>query len=85
MMNVDQKLKELIANVATQDVDISSINEETLLTNNLGYDSVQIIELIVELENEFNIEIEDDDLEIENLTVYSKLYEMVERKTKDEA
>lgn len=84
-MNVDQKLKELIANVATQDVDISSINEETLLTNNLGYDSVQIIELIVELENEFNIEIEDDDLEIENLTVYSKLYEMVERKTKDEA
>ena len=84
-MNVDQKLRELIAKVATQDVDIDSINEDTLLTNDLGYDSVQLIELIVELENDFDIEIDDDDLEIENLTVYSKLHEMMERKTKEDA
>jgi acyl carrier protein len=81
-MNNDQRLKEIIAKVATQDVDAGNINEEIILTSDLGYDSVQIIELIVELENEFNIEIDDDDLEIENLTVYCKLYEMIERKTK---
>ena len=83
-MNIEQKLKKLIANIATQDVDANNINEETLLTNDLGYDSVQIIELIVELENEFSIEIDDDDLEIENLTVYRKLHEMVVRKAKED-
>lgn len=82
-MNIEKRLKELISKVATQDVNPDSINEETILTKYLGYDSVQIIELIVELENEFNIEIEDDDLEIENLTVYSKLYDMIKRKTKE--
>ena len=81
-MNVEQTLKELIVRVAMKDVDVNSINEKTILTNDLGYDSVQIIELIVELENEFNIEIEDDDLEIENLTIYRKLHEIVERKMK---
>ena len=83
MMNIEQKLKNIIAKVATQDVDAGNITEETILTSDLGYDSVQIIELIVELENEFNIEIDDDDLEIENLTIYNKLHEMIERKTKE--
>jgi acyl carrier protein len=82
-MNIEKRLKELIAKIARQDVNPDSINEETILTKCLGYDSIQIIELIVELENEFNIEIEDDDLEIENLTVYGKLYDMVKRKTKE--
>jgi len=82
-MNIEQRLKNIVSNVATQDVDIDAINEKTILTNDLGYDSVQIIELIVELENEFEIEIEDEDLEIERLTVYSNLLEMIERKTKD--
>ena len=82
-MNINQRLKELIVNVATNDIDVDNINEKTILTTDLGYDSVQIIGLIVELENEFHIEIEDDDLEIENLTVFIKLLEMIERKTKE--
>lgn len=79
-MRVEEKLKEVIANIAMQDVDVISINEETNLINDLGYDSVQIIELIVQLEMEFDIEIEDDDLDIENLIVYSGLYKTIERK-----
>jgi len=51
-----------------------------VLTDDLGYDSIQIIELIVELESEFKIEIDDDDLEIENLIIYGKLHKMIERK-----
>lgn len=82
-MSIEQKLKDIIANVATQDIDTSAISEKTILTNDLGFDSVQIIELIVALENEFSIEIDDDDLEIENLTTYRKLHEMIERKTKE--
>lgn len=80
-MNIDQKLKKLIADVAIKDVVIENIYEDTILTNDLGYDSVQIIELIVELENEFKIEIDDDDLDIEILSVYSKLRTMIINKT----
>lgn len=82
-MRTEEKLKELIVNIAMQDVDAISINEETNLINDLGYDSVQIIELIVQLEMEFDIEMEDDDLDIENLIVYSRLYKTIERKIKN--
>ena len=83
-MNIDKKLKSIIITIAThvaQDVDENLINENTILTSELGYDSVQIIELIVALEDEFNIEIDDDDLDIENLTNYGNLYEMICKKT----
>ena len=75
-MIIDQKLKETIVKITTRDIDIV----ETILTDDLGYDSIQIIELIVELESEFKIEIDDDDLEIENLIIYGKLHKMIERK-----
>lgn len=79
-MDIAQRLKEIIIKITMQDINIDNINASTILTTDLGYNSVQIIELIVELENEFNIEIDDDDLDIENLTVFNKLHEMVRRK-----
>ena len=83
-MNIDKKLKSIIRNVANQDVDIELINANTVLTQDLKYDSIQLIELIVELEVQFEIEIDDDDLDIENLTIYKNLYEMINRKLKIE-
>lgn len=82
-MDIEKKLKELIVDVATQDVNINSINQNTSLTNDLGYDSVQIIRLIIEVESEFNIAIEDEDLEVENLINYYNLRNMIERKIGD--
>lgn len=84
-MDIHEKLKAIISEVATRAVDDVKIIDETVLTSDLGFDSVQIISLIVELESQFNIEIDDDDLDIEKLTVYSSLYNMVTNKlgTKD--
>lgn len=79
-MDIDLKLKNIIANIANKEVDIVSINDETTLTNDLEFNSLEIIELIVELESQFKIEIEDDDLEIEKLSVYKLLFEMVKGK-----
>ncbi|WP_440199200.1 acyl carrier protein [Anaerocolumna jejuensis] len=79
-MNINETLKEVIVGIATQYVNKEEINEETILTTDLGFDSVQVITLIVELESVFKIEIEDYDLEIENLIVYKKLYKMIENK-----
>lgn len=76
-MNFEQKLKNIIANISMYDIEI---NENTILTTDLGFDSVHIIELIVEIENEFNIEIDNDDLDIDNITVYGRLYNMIREK-----
>ena len=81
-MDVNKKLKEIIVNVALRQIETASINDETVLTSDLGFDSVQIITLIVELETQFEIDIEDDDLDIERLTVYPYLREMIETKVK---
>lgn len=79
-MNIDEILKEIIVRIATVCVDKEKINENTVLTNDLGYDSVQVITLIVEVESEFKIEIEDGDLEIENLVEYRRLRDMIMKK-----
>lgn len=76
-MDIDRKLKEIIIEVAYRGVQVSEINDATVLTTDLGFDSVQIISLIVESEAQFKIEIEDDDLDIEKLTIYKNLYAMV--------
>ena len=82
-MNLNEKLKEIIAEVALKDVAESMINDETVLTSDLGYDSVQIIQLIVELESQFQIEIDDDDLDIDKLTIYCNLRDMIASKIID--
>lgn len=79
-MDINQKLKETIVGTASREVQVSDINDNTVLTDDLGFDSVQIISLIVELEEQFNMEIEDDDLEIEKLTIYKNLYDIVSTK-----
>lgn len=79
-MNIERKLKALIVDITTEKVDSNSIDTNTDLINDLGFDSIEIIELIVEIENEFKIEIDDDDINMNILTTYSELLNMIERK-----
>lgn len=79
-MDVQEKLKEIIAEMATRGVDIAKINDQTVLTSDLGFDSVQIVQLIVELESQFEFEFEDEDLDIAKLTVYRNLYKIINSK-----
>lgn len=79
-MEIKEKLKKIIVDIAPIVVEISEINDNTVLTKDLGFDSVQIISLIVEIESQFDIEIEDEDLDIEKLTVLKTLTDMVVNK-----
>lgn len=79
-MNVEKKLKELIVQISGCEYPVEKINGGTNLTLELGYDSIKIIELIVGIEEKFGIIIEDEDLDINRLTVYSGLIEMLKRK-----
>lgn len=78
-MNDEKKLKEIICNIAKNEMCINDINDETLLIDDLGFDSVQIVSLIIEIESTFDVMIDDANLDIKTLSQYALLRNMVER------
>ena len=57
-------------------VDESAITEEAHFVNDLGADSLDTVELIMEFEEEFGIEIPDEDAE--NITTVSSAIKYIE-------
>jgi len=45
------------------DIDISQVTDDAHLINDLGADSLHVVELIIAFENEYDIEIPDEDTE----------------------
>ncbi len=60
-MKIEDKVKKIIAEKL--DVDISDVVPEASLIDDLGADSLAIVELIMSIEEEFDIEIPDEDAE----------------------
>lgn len=75
-----EKLKLLVAKNASIDIEAEEISDETKLLDELEYDSVKIVELIVDIEEEFDFEFEDDDLVIEKYEIFKNLNSLVERR-----
>lgn len=61
MADLKQKVTEII--VKKLGVEESQVTETANFTKDLGADSLDTVELILELENEFNVSIEDSDAE----------------------
>jgi acyl carrier protein len=73
-------LKELIAKYSAEPVEISTIAGETNLVKNLGYDSLEFVQLISDIEDEYGISFDVDDLNIDVLSVYCQLEAIVGQK-----
>lgn len=71
---VFDKVAELIADVA--DIDVSEITMETKFAD-LGLDSLDIAELILNIENELNVKLEMDSSIVDVGSVVKKLEEMI--------
>jgi len=56
-----ERVRDII--VKQLEVDESAVNKETSFTDDLDVDSLTLIELIADFEDEFGIEIEEDKLE----------------------
>jgi acyl carrier protein len=61
MADVMTKVKEIIANKLG--VDEAQITPEASFTNDLGADSLDTVELVMEFEKAFNLQIPDEDAE----------------------
>jgi acyl carrier protein len=60
-MKIEEKVKKLIAEKL--DVDIRDVVPEASLIDDLGADSLAIVELIMTMEEDFDIEVPDEDAE----------------------
>lgn len=76
-MDILEKVKDLIADqldVADKD----SITEGSSITDDLGADSLDVVDLVMALEDEFSIEIPED--EVENIKTVGDIIKYIEDK-----
>ena len=77
-MAVEDKVKEII--VEQLGVDPSEVTLEASFINDLGADSLDTVELVMALEEEFNLEIADE--EAEKLDTVGKVVEYIKTHSK---
>lgn len=76
-MDIFEKVKNLIADqldVADKD----SITEASSITDDLGADSLDVVDLVMALEDEFSVEIPED--EVENIKTVGDIVKYIEDK-----
>lgn len=59
---VHEKMTEIVRALVSDDS--IEVNENTNLLKNLGFDSILFVQLLIKVEDTFDIEIEDEDLDI---------------------
>ena len=69
---VFDKLKEIIADQL--DADAESIKMESSITEDLHADSLDVVDLIMTIESEFDLEFPDSDVEAKDCWRYCELY-----------
>ena len=72
-MTID-KIKQILAD--TLDVNIEELSADTNIATDLGADSLDVVEILMSIEDEFDIEIPDS--EIENIRTIGELAEYIE-------
>lgn len=76
---MEEKLRELVAGVLELSEDVAErLDRDTDLTE-LGLDSMTCVEVVVNLEDEFGIVVEEEDLLVENMSTIARLKELVEK------
>ena len=81
MAAVDEKVKEII--VEQLGVDPAQVTPEASFVNDLGADSLDTVELVMALEEEFNLEIPDE--EAEKITTVGQAIEYIKQNSSKEA
>lgn len=76
-------MKKLVDEILKEKSFCEDIKPELTLKDDLGLDSLNMVELIVELEERFNIEIDESDLDPAELQTVDQIYALVEKYTEE--
>lgn len=79
-IKMEYKIKEIIS--AQFNIEADEITIDTNFTDDLNADSLDLVELIMAFEDEFNLEIEDED--VTNIKTVSDAIEEISKKTDEE-
>ncbi len=74
-----EKVKAILSEQFGEEED--SITAETTLADDLGADSLDVVDLLMSIEDEFEVEIPDE--EVENIKTVGALVEYIESHSKD--
>lgn len=77
MDNKIDKIMEIISIVSGKDKSLINVS---IPINESGVDSIAFIELVVKIEQEFDVEIDDEDSDITNYNTIGDLLKVVEKK-----
>ena len=69
-----ERIKEMLADQLDSDIDAMSMESD--IANDLGADSLDVVELLMAIEDEFDVEIPDE--EIENIKTIGDLVRYIE-------
>ena len=82
-MNIEGKIKEIIFELQDWDTGNTVFNADLDLTNDLGFSSIDYVRLIIEVENQFDIVVDDIFLEMDIVRNYKKLCDSIKRIVED--
>lgn len=74
-MEIFDKVKEML--VEQLDVDGELVTMEAMISDDLGADSLDLVDLVMELENEFDTEIPDED--VQNIKTVGDVVRYIEK------
>lgn len=76
---MEEKLREIVARVLElSEEQAEDLDRDTDLME-LGLDSMTCVEVVVNLEDEFGITVDEEDLLVENMSTIARLEELVEK------
>ena len=82
-MNIEMTLKEMVVSLSPQDITVESVSDSVDLIKDFGFSSITLVQLVVNIEKEFNIEFDDAMLGFESLINFNNLIEYVKKKVSE--
>lgn len=80
-MQVEERVRQIMLNVV--DVSESELVPDAKLRSDLGATSVEVVEIVAGLENEFDLEISDE--EVTQIRTYGEIVDYVQAKLNEKA
>lgn len=75
--NIEKQTKYIIIKSLALDIKEEEIKANTSILRDLPFDSMMFIKFIVNLEEEFNLKIDDDDLDIDKFDTFASFIDLL--------